>query len=101
MTRLVLAFLSWFSALFRSRNDLALELAALRQQLAVLKRKNRRPKLSPRDRLFWLTLRRLGSRWTRVLVIVKPETVVKWPAPGSDGTGASCLAIVPAGRKSR
>src|SRR6202158_4327073 len=77
-----LAFLSWLSTFFRSRNDLGLELVALRHQLAVLKRKNPRPKLSRWDRLLWLTLRRLWSRWTRVLVIVKPETVVSWHRAG-------------------
>jgi hypothetical protein len=62
MTRLFLAFLSWFGAFFRCRHDLGLELASLRQQLGVLKRKSSRPKLSRRDRLFWLALRRLWSR---------------------------------------
>ena len=82
MTWVFLAFLSWLSTFFRSRNDLGLELVALRHQLAVLKRKNPRPKLSRWDRLFWLTLRRLWSRWTRVLVIVKHETVVSWHRAG-------------------
>jgi len=71
MTRLLLAFLSWFGAFFRSRHDLGLELVALRQQVGVLKRKNPRPQLSPWDRLFWLGLRRWWSQWARVLVIVK------------------------------
>jgi transposase InsO family protein len=34
------------------------------------------------DRLFWTTLRRIWSRWTDVLVIVKPETVVGWHRVG-------------------
>ena len=46
MTRLLPAFLAWFGVLFRSRNDLGLELVALRHQVAVLKRKNPRPKLN-------------------------------------------------------
>ena len=62
MTRLLPAFLSWFGTFFRSRNDLGLELVALRHQLAVLKRKNPRPRLSRWDRLFWLTLRRPAWR---------------------------------------
>jgi putative transposase len=82
MTRLLPAFFAWFRAFFRSRHDLGLELAALRHQLAVFKRKKSRPKLSRWDRLFWLTLRRLWSRWARVLVIVKPETVVNWHRAG-------------------
>src|SRR5215469_1091864 len=39
--------------LFRSRQDLLLENLALRQQLSVLKRRNRRPKLATLDKLFW------------------------------------------------
>ena len=77
-----MTFFSWLVAFFRSGNDLGLELAVLRHQLAVLKRKNPRPRLSRWDRLFSLTLRRRWSRWARVLVIVKPETVVHWHRAG-------------------
>jgi hypothetical protein len=66
----------------RSRSDTALELLALRQQVAVLKRKRPRPTLNSRDRLFWATLRRCWSRWSDVLVIVKPETVIGWHRTG-------------------
>jgi hypothetical protein len=59
MPRFLSLLLAWFSAFFSSRNDLGLEIVALRHQLAVLKRKNPRPKLTRWDRLFWLTLRRL------------------------------------------
>ena len=82
MTRLLKAFLAWFGAFFRSRHALGLELAALRQQVGVLKRQNPRPKLSCWDRLFWLTIRRLWSKWSSVLLIVKPETVVRWHRAG-------------------
>ena len=82
MTRLFLAFLSWFGAFFRSRHDLGLELVALRQQVGVLKRKNPRPRLSLCDRLFWLCLRRWWSKWASVLAIMKPETVVGWHRTG-------------------
>jgi len=77
MTRLFLTFLSWFSVFFRSRHDLGLKLVALRHQFAVLKRKNPRPRLSRWDRLFWLTLRRLWPKWSSVLLIEKPESVVR------------------------
>src|SRR5215467_6122481 len=85
MTRLLLAFLSWSGAFFRSRHDLGLELIALRQQVGVLKRKNPRPQLSLCDRLFWLGLRRWWSKWARVLVVVRPETVVGWHRAGFRG----------------
>src|ERR1700752_302591 len=82
MPRFLSFLLAWFSAFFCSRNDLGLELIALRHQLAVLKRKNPRPKLTGWDRLFWLTLPRLWLGWASVLVIVKPETVVSWHRAG-------------------
>ena len=56
----------------------ALEVLALRQQIAGLKRKRPRPILNSLDRLFWTTLRHIWSRWTAVPVIVKPKTVVGW-----------------------
>jgi hypothetical protein len=65
-------------AFFRSRADLALEIPALQQQVAVLKRKRPRPPLRGSDRLLWIMLRRLWSGWKDVLPIVKPDTVVTW-----------------------
>ena len=67
---------------FVFRTNLALEILALRQQVAVLKRKRPRPKLNCMDRLFWTVLRKLWSRWAEVLLIVKPETVVGWHRAG-------------------
>src|SRR5215471_21687516 len=82
MIRFLLVLLSWFGAFFRSRCDLGLELVALRQQVGVLKRKNPRPQLRLRDRLFWLGLRRWWSKWASALVMVKPETVLGWHRAG-------------------
>ena len=56
---------------------LAAEILALRQQLAVLNRTAKQPKLCYRDRLFWVVLSKLWKGWREVLVIVKPATVVK------------------------
>ena len=58
------------------------KILALRQQIAVLKRKRPRPKLNSLDRLIWTTLHRFWSRWPDVLVIVKPETVIGWHRAG-------------------
>ena len=65
-------------AMFKPRADLALENLALRQQLAVLKDKRPRPRLTNADRVFWIGLSRIWRRWTAALVVVKPETVVRW-----------------------
>ena len=78
----ILAFLAAFRVFFRSRSDTALEILALRQQLAVFKRKRPRPQLTRLDRLFWTTLRRCWSRWADALLIVQPATVVGWHRAG-------------------
>src|SRR5262245_64993311 len=64
--------------LFGGRRQLALENVALRQQLAVYKRAAYRPKLRRTDRLFWVVLSRLWTGWRKTLVIVAPDTVVRW-----------------------
>jgi hypothetical protein len=63
-------------AIASSHRDLALENQALRQQLAVFKCRNRRPRISSADRGFWVVLHQLWDRWREALVIVKPDTVV-------------------------
>ena len=72
------AIVAAFAIFFRSRLDISLEVLALRQQVAVLKRKRRRPVLSRLDRLFWIMLRNVWPRWSDVLAIVKPATVIGW-----------------------
>jgi hypothetical protein len=47
---------SFIVAFFRDRLDLAAENIVLRQQLAVLPRSARRPRLFPWDRVFWVWL---------------------------------------------
>jgi transposase InsO family protein len=71
-------FCSALRAALSSRQHLVLENLALRQQLAVLSRQSRRPRLDPSDRLFWSFLSQLWSRWQSAVVIVQPETVVRW-----------------------
>ena len=61
---------------------LAFENLALRQQLAVSHQSGKRPKLRPRDRVFWVWLSRLWPNWRSALVIVRPETVIKWHRMG-------------------
>ena len=67
---------------FRSRHYLLLENLALRQQLAVLKQKHPQPRFAAPDKLFWVVLRRLWPGWKRALILVQPETVVRWHKAG-------------------
>jgi putative transposase len=77
--------LSALLVLFRSigpicsgRRAVALENLALRQQLAVFKRTVRRPQLRHRDRLFWMLLANAWRDWRTALIVVQPDTVVRW-----------------------
>jgi putative transposase len=79
---LITASLAAIRVFFCSRVNTSLEVLALRQQVAVLKRKRPRPSLNRCDRFFWATLRQIWPRWSDVLVIVKPETVVGWHRAG-------------------
>ena len=62
---------------FRSRRDLVFETLALRQQLGVLQRSVRRPRLRNADRAFWVLMSRWWGRWSASLLIVKPATVIR------------------------
>jgi hypothetical protein len=75
---LVLHLLRLPPFLIGGHRQLALENLALRQQLAVYKRTAPRPRLRPADRRFWTGLARLWTGWRQALVIVSPDTVLRW-----------------------
>ena len=62
----------------RGHHELVLENTALRQQLHALRRTVRHPHLQHRDRIFWILLSTVWRRWRTVLVVVQPDTVVRW-----------------------
>ena len=68
--------------MFADRAALHTEILALRQQVAVLKRKRPRPLLRKADRVFWVILSCLWPGWRHALVIVRPETVIGWHRKG-------------------
>ena len=75
----------WFGVLvrlFRSRQTVMIENLALRQQLAVFKRRRCRPRFAAMDKLLWVILRRFWSSWKEALIVVKPDTVVRWHRGG-------------------
>ncbi len=75
-------FLALLKILFAPRSEIVLENIALRQQISVLSRRSKRPRLRCRDRVFWVWLSRLWARWRDSLVIVQPDTVVRWHRRG-------------------
>ena len=82
MIRWLSIFIPWFRSVFQTQGELALENLALRQQLAVMKFQQPRPKLSMGDRRFWLFLSRYWSDWRQTLIVVQPDTVVRWHRKG-------------------
>jgi hypothetical protein len=78
MLLLILIILASARRFFCSRGTLLLENPALRKQLAVLKRRHPRGRLGTMDRLFWIAARKFWSGWKRSLIVVTPETVVRW-----------------------
>ena len=65
-------------AFLRSQSALVVGNLALRQQLAVLKCRAKRPRLRTPDRAFRVWLSKLWADWRSVVVIVQPDTVLRW-----------------------
>ena len=65
------------------RDLLLLEILALRHQLGILGRSDRR--FRPSDRLLWVCLRRFWPRWREALVLVQAATVARWHRAGFRG----------------
>ncbi len=81
--------LKWLEIIVRTivstlctQRSLAIENLVLRQQLAVLKHRHPRPRLTDTDRFFWVALSPIWSGWRESLHIVQPETVVRWHRQG-------------------
>jgi len=74
----LLVLLRSIGLICRGHRAVALENLALRQQLAALTRTTRRPQLRTRDRLFWILLAKAWQAWRTAIMIVQPDTVVRW-----------------------
>jgi hypothetical protein len=66
------------SDLPRSKTNLMVENAILRQQVIVLNRQVKQPKLTNSDRLRFVLLARFTNFWHTALHIVQPETLLRW-----------------------
>jgi len=66
----------------KGRAALVAENALLRQQLIVLQRQVKRPAFTPRDRVLLILLARLVHDWRSALLIVRPETLLRWHRQG-------------------
>jgi len=83
MIALILLALNLLAALVKSKIRLEAENAALRQQLRVLPRKVRgRVRFNNGDRLFFVQLYRWFPSILSAMLIIRPETLVRWHRAG-------------------
>jgi putative transposase len=70
--------LTTLADLGRSKSELIAENALLRQQLIILKRQVKRPTCTKTDCLLLVLLARLVRTWQQTLLIVQPDTILRW-----------------------
>jgi putative transposase len=68
--------------LLRSKQELVVENALLRQQLIVLRRQVNRPRFSDTDRALLVLLAGRLQNWKSALFIVQPDTLLRWHRAG-------------------
>jgi transposase InsO family protein len=68
--------------LSRTRNELLVENAMLRQQLIVAARAVKRAEFKPHERGLLVLLSSLFPRWSDALMVIKPETILRWHREG-------------------
>jgi putative transposase len=79
----VFRFLLWaILAALKPKTLVVDENLRLRQQLLVLQRQRPRPYLTTADRFFWVLASRWFGGWSNLLLITKPQTVLKWHRRG-------------------
>ncbi len=94
--------------LARTKRQLIAENALLRQQLLVLRRSAKRPAVTPADRALLVLLAGRIHAWRQALLIVQPETLLRWhrqgfrsfwrrksrPGPGRPPLSADTVALI-------
>ncbi len=68
--------------LMKSKPQVILENAFLRQQVIVLKRQVARPELTTKDRCLLVLLASRVRDWRNALLLVKPDTLLRWHREG-------------------
>src|SRR5262249_25366330 len=83
MVALIFLIVNLAASLFKSKSRLEAENAALRHQLTLLQRKVRgRVRFTNGDRLFFMQLYRWFPSILKVMMIIRPETLVRWDRAG-------------------
>jgi hypothetical protein len=84
MPKLILMMLRSVLRSLRTQAAMQAEIIALRHQVVVLQRTQNKKRLilHRADRWVWVWLSQLWSGWRSALIIVKPETVIRWHRQG-------------------
>jgi putative transposase len=82
LLRHILRLIFGIFRLSQHQSGLILENLALRQQLTIYHNTIKRPKIRNRDRIFWLLFSKLSKNWREALIVVKPDTVIRWHKKG-------------------
>ena len=98
MLEILRVLLPTLTRLFPKRQDLVVENLLLRHQLQVAFRSRPRPHLKAIDRILWLAVRSVYPGWRRHLILVQPETVIRWHREAGASTGAGAQACRWAGQ---
>jgi hypothetical protein len=67
---------------FKTKIQLLLEIAMLTKQLEIYKRTDPKLKIKRTDRMFFSLMKDILSNWKERIVIVKPNTIIKWHREG-------------------
>jgi transposase InsO family protein len=78
MPAMLLFLFRFLRLLCSGQQSIVIENAALRLQLRAFQRTRKRPVLTTSDRLFWCALAKMWGGWRDALMIVQPETVLRW-----------------------
>jgi putative transposase len=83
MRDVLISVLAGLASSLRTRASLQIEILALRHQVGILQRaERRRLRLGASDRVLWVILLRFWADWRKALILVKPDTVIGWHRKG-------------------
>jgi len=72
---------------FKNRHQLELEIILLRHELLILQCKTKHPKLQNIDRILIVLISRFLDHRNNAVIILKPETVIRWHHKGFNCSG--------------
>ncbi len=74
--------LTTITLLFKSKTTLQMENLLLRKQIEILMRRQKRPRVNNRDRIWMVLISMVCSQWQKAFMIFKPETLIRWHRSG-------------------